>query len=88
LTVTDPVQMSEESIAVHQGSMLLGAIEKRAVAAGATRPASDVSAKNEDARRFYERHEMTAESNWPDLEFVGYLFPDDESAGDRSVVAH
>ena len=32
---------------------------------GSTRLSLDVSAKNEGARRFYERRGMTVESQWP-----------------------
>ncbi len=47
------------------GSLLMGSLEERALASGTVRLALDVSAKNEDARRFYEHHKMTIESQWP-----------------------
>ncbi len=43
------------------GSVLLEAVEDRARASGSTRLVLDASAKNEGARRFYERHGMTVE---------------------------
>jgi ribosomal protein S18 acetylase RimI-like enzyme len=47
------------------GSLLMEAVEERARASDSTRISLDVSAKNEGARRFYERHSMTVESQWP-----------------------
>jgi len=47
------------------GSILFDAIEDRARAAGALHLALDVSAKNETARRFYDRHGLTIASQWP-----------------------
>jgi ribosomal protein S18 acetylase RimI-like enzyme len=47
------------------GSTLIDSIEDRARDAGATRLSLDVSAKNEGARRLYERRGMTVESQWP-----------------------
>jgi len=47
------------------GSVLMDAFEQQARASGSTRLALDVSAKNEGARRFYERRGMTIESQWP-----------------------
>ncbi|MCP4398740.1 MAG: GNAT family N-acetyltransferase [bacterium] len=47
------------------GSMLMDAVEDRARAGGSTRLSLDVSAKNEGARRLYERRGMTVESQWP-----------------------
>lgn len=44
------------------GTLLLGSLEEAAVAAGSTRIALDVAAKNRDARRLYERLGMTAEA--------------------------
>jgi ribosomal protein S18 acetylase RimI-like enzyme len=41
------------------GSILMDSFEERARASGATRLSLDVSAKNEEARRFYERRGMT-----------------------------
>jgi len=50
------------------GSVLLDAIEDRARASRSTRLVLDASARNERARRFYERHGMT-------LELKGSAFP-------------
>jgi len=47
------------------GSILMDSAEERARASGSTRLSLDVSAKNEGARRFYERRGMTVESQWP-----------------------
>ena len=47
------------------GSVLMDAFEQQARASGSTRLALDVSAKNEGARKFYERRGMTVESQWP-----------------------
>ena len=47
------------------GSALMDSVEDRAHASGSTRLSLDVSAKNEEARRFYERRGMTVESQWP-----------------------
>ncbi len=47
------------------GSVLLDSFEERARASGSTRLSLDVSAKNERARRFYERRGMNVESQWP-----------------------
>jgi ribosomal protein S18 acetylase RimI-like enzyme len=47
------------------GSALMDSIEDLAVASGSARLALDVSAKNEGARRLYERRGMTVESQWP-----------------------
>jgi ribosomal protein S18 acetylase RimI-like enzyme len=47
------------------GSVLMDSLEERARSSGSTRLALDVSAKNERARRFYERRGMTLESQWP-----------------------
>ena len=47
------------------GSVLMDFLEERARASGSTRLSLDVSAKNEKARRFYERRGMTVESQWP-----------------------
>ncbi len=47
------------------GSTLMDSIEDRARAAGSTRLSLDVSARNEGARRLYERRGMTVESEWP-----------------------
>lgn len=47
------------------GSALIDAMENRARASGSRRLSLDVSAKNEGARRLYERRGMTVESQWP-----------------------
>ena len=47
------------------GSLLMDSFEERARASGSTRISLDVSAKNERARRFYQRRGMTIESQWP-----------------------
>ena len=47
------------------GSLLMDSCEERACAIGSTRLSLDVSAKNEGARRFYERRGMSVESQWP-----------------------
>ena len=47
------------------GAILLDSVERRARDEGATRLALDVSAGNQGAVRFYERHGMTIESQWP-----------------------
>ena len=56
------------------GSTLIDSIEDRARASGSTRLSLDVSAKNEGARRLYERRGMTVESGWPKLFFIPRLF--------------
>jgi ribosomal protein S18 acetylase RimI-like enzyme len=47
------------------GSLLMNFLEQQAIAKGAARLALDVSAKNENARHFYEQRGMTIESQWP-----------------------
>jgi len=47
------------------GSALMDSMEERARAGGSTRLSLDVAAKNEDARRLYERRGMSIESVWP-----------------------
>ena len=47
------------------GSVLMDSFEERARASGSTRLCLDVSAKNEGARRFYERRGWNVESQWP-----------------------
>ena len=47
------------------GSILMESFEERARASGSTRVSLDVSAKNEEALRFYERRGITVESQWP-----------------------
>ncbi|MCP4382641.1 MAG: GNAT family N-acetyltransferase [Hyphomicrobiales bacterium] len=49
----------------HVGSALADFIEGRARACGSARLSLDVSAGNEEARRFYEGRGMTIESQWP-----------------------
>ena len=55
------------------GSTLIDYIEDRAGITGSTRLSLDVSAKNEGARRLYERRGMTIESGWPKLLFIPQL---------------
>ena len=43
----------------------MDSFEERARASGSTRLSLDVSAKNEGARRFYERRGWNVESQWP-----------------------
>jgi ribosomal protein S18 acetylase RimI-like enzyme len=52
------------------GSALMDSIEERARASGSTRLFLEASARNEGARRFYERRGMTVESEWPTLRFM------------------
>ena len=47
------------------GAVLMDSYEERARASGSTRLSLDVSAKNEGARRFYERRGWNLESQWP-----------------------
>ncbi len=47
------------------GSTLMDFTEEQARASGSTRLALDVSAKNENARRFYSNRGMNVESRWP-----------------------
>ncbi len=47
------------------GAVLMDSYEERARASGSTRLSLDVSAKNEGARRFYERRGWNVESQWP-----------------------
>jgi ribosomal protein S18 acetylase RimI-like enzyme len=56
------------------GSMLMNYMEERAIASGAVRFSLDVSAKNNGARRLYERRGMTVESEWPKSRFIPSLF--------------
>lgn len=68
------IAVDEKFRGLGAGSLLLHAMEVRAAAGGSSRLALDVSARNEEARLFYERHGMTSESDWPDLEFVPTIF--------------
>jgi ribosomal protein S18 acetylase RimI-like enzyme len=52
------------------GSVLMDFAEEHARASGSTRLTLDVEAKNDKARRFYERRGMTVESEWPTLPLV------------------
>jgi len=52
------------------GSALMDAIEDQARASGSTRLFLDAAARNEGARRFYERRGMTVESEWPTVPFI------------------
>ena len=56
------------------GSTLIDSAESRAAASGSVRLVLDVSAKNEGARRLYERRGMTVQSEWPRVLFVPRLF--------------
>ena len=47
------------------GSILMDSLEERARVSGSTQLSLDVSARNEGARRFYERRGMAVESQWP-----------------------
>ncbi len=47
------------------GSMLIDAMEARAVASSCNRLALDVAANNQGARQLYERRGMSVESRWP-----------------------
>ena len=47
------------------GSVLMDYVEERARERGADQLCLDVAAKNEDARRLYERRGMSIESRWP-----------------------
>ena len=47
------------------GSMLIDAMQERAAGAEATRFVLDVAAKNERARRLYERRGMRVAAKWP-----------------------
>ncbi len=49
------------------GSALMDAMEERARASGAKRLILNVGAKNEGARRFYDRRGMAIEAGWPKL---------------------
>ena len=49
------------------GSALMDAMERRARACGSKRLILNVGAKNEGARRLYERRGMTVEAGWPKL---------------------
>ncbi len=60
-----PLMRIIDSIADGVGSFLMDSFEERARASGSTRLSLDVSAKNEEAHRFYERRGMTVESQWP-----------------------
>ncbi len=55
------------------GSVLMDSFEEQARASGSTRLSLDVSAKNEVARRFYERRGWNVESEWPKLWFIPSL---------------
>lgn len=52
------------------GSVLMDSMEDRARARGCATLSLDADAKNEGARRFYERRGMTVESQWPRIPFV------------------
>jgi len=52
------------------GSALMDAMEQRARASGSKRLILNVGAKNEGARRLYDRRGMTVEAGWPKLPFI------------------
>ena len=56
------------------GSSLMDFLEQRARQSGCRRFCLDVAAKNEGARRLYERRGMTTESRWPRLRLLPPLF--------------
>ena len=59
------IAVDKELRGVGLGSILRDYLEERAFSSGSTRLALDVSAKNQGARRFYERRAMAVESQWP-----------------------
>ncbi len=59
------IAVDEELHGAGVGSVLMDSFEERARASGSTRLSLDVSAKNEGARRLYERRGWTVESQWP-----------------------
>jgi len=68
------IAVDEKSRGEGIGSVLIEAIEKRARANGSARLALDVAAKNEGARRLYERHGMEVDSEWPRASFLPAVF--------------
>lgn len=52
------------------GSVLMDFAEEQARARGLARLSLDVEAKNDGARRFYERRGMVVEYGWPGLPFI------------------
>ena len=52
------------------GSALMDAMEQRARTSGSRRLILNVGARNEDARRLYDRRGMTIEAGWPKLPFI------------------
>lgn len=56
------------------GSSLMDHAEERARRSGSSRLCLDVAAKNEGARRLYERRGMSAKAPWPNLRLVPPLF--------------
>jgi ribosomal protein S18 acetylase RimI-like enzyme len=56
------------------GSALMDFVENRARSAGSRRLTLDVAAKNEGARKLYERRGMTVESEWPNIALVPAVF--------------
>ena len=64
------VAVDEEARGRGIGSTLLDHVEERARAEGSRRLALDVAAKNEGARRLYERRGMAVESRWPAIRLV------------------
>ena len=62
--------VDEDASAQGVGSTLLAHVEERARAEGSRRLVLDVAAKNEGARRLYERSGMAVESRWPGIALV------------------
>ena len=56
------------------GSILMNDIENRAKTSESNRISLDVSAKNDDAIRFYERLGMVESSTWPNSRFLPTVF--------------
>lgn len=59
------IAVEKELRGVGVGAVLMDAYEDRARANGSTRLSLDVSAKNDGARRFYERRGWSVDSQWP-----------------------
>lgn len=64
------LSVSAEYRGVGVGATLMDHMEELARGEGSTRFSLDVEAKNERARRFYERRGMGVESGWPRLPLV------------------
>jgi ribosomal protein S18 acetylase RimI-like enzyme len=68
------VAVEEEMRGRGLGSSLLDSAEERARLTGSSRLSLDVSVKNEDARRLYERRGMSVTARWPKVRLVPPLF--------------